>query len=235
MVAAAAAAAEVTAVLAAGPASATQHGAFDVGGAIEVDYNNLGGPDVLGDPITPESPAANGGRFQKFTNNASIYWTPATGATEVGGRIRDKWASTNYENGPLGYPVTDEQGTPNGEGRYNHFQNGSIYWSLGTDAHVVSGPIRDKWAQMGWEGGILGFPVTDAAKAGSDGLYQIFDGGTVYWSPKTGAHTVWGAIKQNWQSYGDVNGRYGFPTSDEYDYKDGKAQDFQGGKLTWQP
>ncbi|WP_442941145.1 LGFP repeat-containing protein [Nocardia sp. NBC_00403] len=30
-------------------------------------------------------------------------------------------------------------------------------------------------------------------------------------------------------------GRYGYPTSDEYDYEGGKAQDFQGGRITWHP
>ena len=39
----------------------------------------------------------------------------------------------------------------------------------------------------------------------------------------------------DWVRNGAENGRYGFPTSDEYDYEGGKAQDFQGGKLTWAP
>lgn len=50
-------------------------------------------------------------------------------AGNVGGRIRDKRGDLGWENAALGYPVTDELTTPDGKGKYNHFQNGSIYYS----------------------------------------------------------------------------------------------------------
>ena len=65
--------------------------------------------------------------------------------------------------GALGYPTTDETGTPDGVGRYNHFQHGSIYWTAATGAHEVLGAVRDKWAASGWEKGPLGFPVAPQA------------------------------------------------------------------------
>ena len=40
----------------------------------------------------------------------------------------------------LGYPTTDESGTPDHIGRYNHFAGsggGSIYWTRTTGAHAV--------------------------------------------------------------------------------------------------
>ena len=49
------------------------------------------------------------------------------------------------------------------------------------------------------------------------------------------AHAVWGNIEADWTRAGGVTGRYGYPTSDEYDYQGGKAQDFQGGKIVWRP
>ena len=51
----------------------------------------------------------------------------------------------------LGYPVTDETITPDGRGRYNHFQYGSIYWTPFTAAHETHGAIRERWASLGWD------------------------------------------------------------------------------------
>jgi hypothetical protein len=62
----------------------------------------------------------------------------------------------------LGYPTTDETGTPDGVGRFNHFFNsGSIYWTPATNAWSIHGAIRAKWASMGWERSCLGYPVSD--------------------------------------------------------------------------
>lgn len=219
-----------------GTAGARSIGNFDVGGAIEVEYDQAGGPGFFGDPTTPESDAGRGGRYQAFERNSSIYWHPDTGANQVGGAIRDKWGSLGWENGLLGYPVTRENATPGNHGSYNHFQGGSIYWSLGTAAHQIGGAIRDKWAAYGWENSALGFPITDETMAGKDnGRYNLFGGGAIYWSARSGAHPVWGTIRNDWEGTGAENGRYGYPTSDEYDFEKGKAQDFQNGRITWAP
>ncbi|WP_054813893.1 LGFP repeat-containing protein [Nocardia arizonensis] len=222
-------------LLAAGPASARPIGPFEVGGAIEAEYDANGGPAVFGDPTSPESDAARGGKYQTFQRDVSIYWQAATGAHPVGGAIRDKWGELGSESGILGYPVTAEQVTPSGSGRFNHFEKGSIYWTLGTDAHQVGGPIRDRWAAGGWESGPLGYPLTDEAAAKNNGRYNLFTGGAIYYTSATGAHIVWGALRDDWVRAGAEGGRYGYPTSDEYDFQGGKAQDFQGGRITWRP
>ncbi|MFD3510316.1 LGFP repeat-containing protein [Nocardia sp. NPDC058666] len=232
VLAALAAATVVTAAMA-GTAQARMIGGFEVGGAIEIEYDQAGGP-ALGEPTSPESDAAAGGKYQTFGNNAAIYWHPDTNANTVAGQIRDKFAQVGNESGQLGYPVTRE--LPAAGGRFNHFQKGSIYWSVGTGAHQISGPIRDKWAALGWESSPLGFPLTDVAATGKgDGQFTMFPTGAIYWSSKTGAHATWGSIQADWTRAGGVTGRYGYPTSDEYDYQGGKAQDFQGGKITWKP
>ncbi|MFR9752387.1 LGFP repeat-containing protein [Nocardia sp. 004] len=211
-------------------------GPYDVGGAIEAEYDRVGGLAFFGEPLSPESAAARGGRYQLFERDCSIYWHPDTGAQQIGGAIRDKWGDLGYEGGPLGYPVTREMATPSKPGRYNVFQGGSIYWSIGTAAHQIGGSIRDKWGSYGWESSPLGFPITDEtpARAGN-GRYSLFGGGAIYWSPTTDAHVIWGAIRGNWEAAGAEAGRYGYPISDEYDVAEGKAQDFQGGRITWRP
>lgn len=157
------------------------------------------------------------------------------GAFEVGGAIEkayDRAGGAATFGNPTG-PESEANG-----GKFQVFERGcSIYWSVGTDAHAICGLIRDKWGSMGWENSPLGFPLTDESAGGKDGSarFNQFPGGVVFWSEETGAHPVWGSILGIWNANNADHGRYGLPTSDEYDYKGGKAQDFQGGRITWQP
>jgi hypothetical protein len=126
--------------------------------AISDKYAQLGGPaGFLGSPITAEVPAAAGGAKQEF-QGGSIFWHPFTGAFEVHGLIRGRWQTIGAESSILGYPMTDEKTTPDGVGRYNHFQNGSIYST--TRAYEVYGPVRARWAELRWERGLLGYPIS---------------------------------------------------------------------------
>lgn len=106
------------------------------------------GRGFLGHPLdegagSHEMETRNGrGRFRDF-QGGSIYWSPNTGAFEVHGDIRGKWAQLGGEEGFLGFPLTDETGTPDGDGRFNHFEGGSIYWTPQTGAHEVHGAIRN--------------------------------------------------------------------------------------------
>ncbi|MFI5779315.1 hypothetical protein [Nocardia sp. NPDC051570] len=216
-------------------ASARRIGPYDVYGAIEVEYDQAGGFGLFGNPVNAESAAARGGRWQGFERGSSIYWHPNVSngrANQIGGLIRDKWRDLGWENGALKYPTTRELPTRK-PGRFNHFEGGSIYWSGATGAHNVWGAIRDKWAAYDWENGPLGFPTSDEFKVKDGGVGHRFEGGSIYWSPQTGAHVVWGAIKNNWASRNWENGRFGFPTSDEFDFEGGKAQNFQGGTIDW--
>ena len=92
---------------------------------------------------------------------ADIYYSAATGAYEVHGDIRAKYNAFGAANGVLGLPMTDETGTPDGIGRFNHFQGGSIYWTIKTGPMMVRGAIRDMWAAQGWENSAFGYPIAD--------------------------------------------------------------------------
>lgn len=135
-------------------------GAFEVHGMIRARWLALGGEgSPFGYPISDETTAADGvGKFNHF-EHASVYWHPATGAFEIHGLIRERWRTMGAELSRLGYPMTNESTTPDGVGRYNHFQNGSIYWTPATGAHEVLGAIRERWAELRWESGVLGYPV----------------------------------------------------------------------------
>ena len=153
--------------------------------AIDQKYLALGGDGgLLGKARGPEQPCPDGqGHFRHF-EGGSIYWHPNVGAFEVHGSILAKWASLGWERSLLGYPVTDETKTPDGVGRFNHFQGGSIYWHPKTGAFEVHGGIRAKWASLGWERSWLGYPLSDELPTGGNARFTRFQGGTIYWTPQ---------------------------------------------------
>ena len=165
------------------------HDAFEIHGDIYRKWLELGGLQ-WGVPSTDELPTSRGdGRFNFFNNSsASIHWTPRTGAHAVQGAILQKWTQLNWENGPMGYPVTDETTTPDGIGRFNHFENGgSIYWTPDTGARAVWGDIRKHWESLGWELSYLGYPTSDEVDFPEGGRASTFQNGGIYWWPDTGA------------------------------------------------
>ena len=145
-----------------------------LGGAIKAKYDAVNGPVLLGRCQAGELSTPDGvGRYNHF-ERGSIYWTPELGAWEIHGYIRAKWEQLGWEKSVLGYPKTGELTTPDTVGRYNHFENGSIYWTPSTGAHEVHGAIRAKWESLGWERSALGYPVRDeyAVTGGRESEFQ---------------------------------------------------------------
>lgn len=116
---------------------------------------------------------------------ADTFSSPATGAHQVIGAILARYQATGGPAGIHGFPVTDELSTPDGRGRFNLFQGGSIYWTPATGAHSVYGAIRDRWAQLGWETSALGYPVSDEYSV-PGGRAQDFQYGSLGWTPDGG-------------------------------------------------
>ncbi len=212
------------------------------------DYRATGGPGgPLGYPTTDEQ-GVPGGRYNDFrgpTGSAgSVYWSPSTGAHAVYGAVRERWAALGLTAGPLGFPLTDERDVGDGVGRSNDFagsNGGTIAWSPATGAHAVYGGIRERWAAVGLLRGPLGYPVTDEQGVGDGtGRFNDFrnpagDVGSVYWSPATGAHAVYGAIRRAWGTVGLATGELGYPVAEEATTPDGTGRfvDFGSGRITW--
>jgi uncharacterized protein with LGFP repeats len=102
------------------------------------------------------------------------------------------------------------------------------------------GVTYDRWLSLGGLQGDLGAPVQDTT-ALADGQYTRFKHGLVTWSPETDAHVLV-TLKDLWrdQDFYDVHtgqtlpatfGILGFPTTDETDTADGRAQfcEFENG------
>ncbi|MEZ4685513.1 MAG: hypothetical protein R3B47_05465 [Bacteroidia bacterium] len=96
---------------------------------------------------------------------------------QVIGAILAKYKQLGACKSFLKAPKTKELKTPDGVGRFNHFEGGSIYWTPQTGAHEVHGAIRSKWESMGWERSFLGYPTTDEVKKVDGTCYSKFQGG----------------------------------------------------------
>src|SRR5664280_679348 len=186
---------------------------------------------VLGAPVSAEY-SVGSGRGRDY-QGGSILWSAPTGAHEVHGAIVGDYRTVGGPGSLLGFPLTDETGTPDGVGRFNHFAGGSVYWTPVTGAHEVHGAIRAEWVATGWERGSLGYPVTDETATGG-GRFNRLTGGSVSWTPSTGAHEVHGSIRATWAARGWETGSLGYPVSDEYGVAAGRESDFTGGFLHWE-
>ena len=110
--------------------------AREVRGDIAASYFTGSRAALLGLPVTDELPTPGGrGRFNHF-QAGSVYWSPATGAHEVHGAIRDTWASLGWETGRLGFPTSDEEAVDGG--RRSAFTGGSITYDVASGRTTVS-------------------------------------------------------------------------------------------------
>jgi uncharacterized protein with LGFP repeats len=165
-------------------------GAQDVRGLIRDRWAAIGWErSPIGYPTTGEGVTSDGaGRFNHF-QGGTVVWTPALGAQDVRGRIRDRWAAIGWEKSPIGYPITGEGVTGDRAGRFNHFQGGTIVWTPSIGARDVRGAIRDRWAATGWERGPLGYPVSNEYDV-PGGKRNDFQRGSIVWNARTGATMI---------------------------------------------
>lgn len=201
--------------------------------AIDRKIGELGGEAALG-KVTRREPGA-----VYFESGCCVVYNAALrSAFQIKGPIYVKW--TSLGGVAWGIPDTDELAAPDGVGRFNHFNGNkaSIYWTPQTGANAIWGAIRQKWAEMGWERSPLGYPATDETKT-PDGIgrFNHFSkGGSIYWTPRTGAQAIWGAIRARWAELGWERSYLGYPTSDESDFPEGgRANSFEQGGIYWWP
>ncbi|HEX7041498.1 MAG TPA: hypothetical protein VF202_15385 [Trueperaceae bacterium] len=145
-------------------------------------------------------------------------------------KIRQKYES-------LGGEATSGPSVETHLGKMWRFANAAIVYDQGTDAaYEIHGAIYECWMEAG--GLKYGTPTTDEMPT-SDGVgrFNHFNGGTasIYWSPQTGAHTIYGDIRRRWAALGWERSYLGYPISNEVPFADGgRANEFQhGGIYCW--
>jgi len=197
---------------------------------IVAKYMALGGARGFLGPPRGQVTHGDGAMHCQY-ERGGIYWKQALGAHEVHGAIADRYNRLGAHGSFLGYPTSDERACPDGQGRFNEFEHGVIYWSPRTPACELHGAIYAKWAELGWETGRLGYPLTDETTTPDTiGRYNHFEGGSIYYHPLTGAHTVLTPLRDEWARLGWERGRLGYPLTDTSGGQD-LCCDFQGGRL----
>lgn len=171
-------------------------GVFEVHGLIFDKWKSMNWEwSYLGYPLSDEWTLPDGNSRISNFEGGSMYWkygSPEAFSVQ-NGPIFDKWASLNWEQGSLGFPVADFTANPLNDGFRTHFEHGTIYLEQGSnDAYVVmNGPIFDKWATLAWEQGELGYPVSDVRDGPKPGvIYQEFEDGFIYYTPEKGSYVV---------------------------------------------
>ncbi|GGC64784.1 protein PS1 [Hoyosella rhizosphaerae] len=186
----------------------------------------------LGVCLTDERTLRGGTKRQEF-QYATAYWSPDTGAHMVKGEIEKVYSANTRD---LGMPTTSETTTPDGRGSFNHFENGSVYWTQQHGARMVVDGFRDLWAAQGWESGPMGYPVSDVENTGDrKGRLQRFENAGIFATNRGGPQLVVGEIWRHYQELGRETGELGWPVSDEHVIGEGRFSEFANGNIYWSP
>ena len=138
------------------------------------EFGALGLPlsDVI---VNPD----NGTTYQQY-QNGYIVGTDKTGYYVSIGKIRERWESTGFEFGALGLPLSDISSNVSTGISWQVYEYGLIVGSESTGFYESRGKIREMWQSLGFESGILGFPISSIVEE-PDGLYyQKYQRGVVY-------------------------------------------------------
>ena len=167
---------------------------------LERGATNINQKYFLGAPTSDEFRTPNKNGAGQHFEGGSIYWSPATGAHEVHGAIKDKWASLGWENSFLGFPTTDETTTPDGFGRFNFFEGGAIYYHPHLGTFAVPKMIAEVWKKEGWEKGKLGYPVSDEIIKNNNSV-QYFEFGAAISTKASPYKVIYNSFRANYGLY----------------------------------
>jgi uncharacterized protein with LGFP repeats len=189
----------------------------------------------LGAPLGPVKDGLKDGGAHRQYQHGWVIWSPKTGAQVSRGAIRTAYVKAGYEKGKMGYPTTGEyKGTYPDSTTYQEYQGGVMTWHPALGAHTISGAIATRYkTNFNSYGGFNAAQGPEMTGLRNGGAGQRFDGGSIYWSPKTGARAMIGPINAVWINEGKDKGKLGYPTTEGYPAPGpgGVAQTFQNGVI----
>jgi hypothetical protein len=139
------------------------------------------------------------------------------------------------ENGSvLGPSVNAEFAVPGG--RAQRYVNGRLSYKASTGPRFTVGAVAARYAQLGNEAGILGFPTHDPIVI-ANARASVFEKGRISWHPLLGAYEVVGPLAVTYSAAGNELGVLKFPTSVPRRAPDGEGRfsTFQRGRISWHP
>lgn len=172
-----------------------------------------------------------------LTGNSLMNWQPYQNGFIVGsdktgyfistGKIRSVWASTDYERGKLGKPLSDP--TAENGSSYQLYEGGAIIGD-GNKYYVTTTGMFEAWKNSGFKNGSLGNP-TSGISSDSKMSWQSFEKGFIVGSDKTGYYPSTGKSRTVWAENGYQNGYLGRPKSNVITEKGSTYQIYEGGAI----
>lgn len=128
---------------------------------------------------------------QEWKGGRAIYLNHSSGeALAVDAPIYEEYEKLS---GLLGHPTGDTKRLPDGRGKSNEFEKGTIYATDTTGAHEVHGPIRARWLELGGHASVLGYPTSnELAERADGGRVNTFEHGDIYFWDDLGIEVVRG-------------------------------------------
>jgi uncharacterized protein with LGFP repeats len=158
--------------------------------AIAEYYQQLGGHhSFLGRPVARERAIASG-RLRRY-QHGRIYWSAATGAHWLAGRILTHYLVLEGPVGFAGFPTTDVRRTTDRHGHVAAFAGKTaIFTRPRVGTFEVNGAILDRYRKLGGVKSRLGYPASDEFGISHKLRRNNFQRGTITWHPKSGQTTV---------------------------------------------
>ncbi|WP_051120521.1 LGFP repeat-containing protein [Corynebacterium pyruviciproducens] len=178
----------------------------------------------LGYPTASEVPVSGttavdgtvGGWMQQFQGGriyrmGGVNWRISAAIT---GEILQRWLAIGGPDSDLGFPVSDEQATKDGAGRWSGFEDGVLTWHPSFGAFEVTGVTYIYWQKHGGTDSRWGYPVGPASRVDQVPEIQRFskkDFDVVQESADAGTVTVKGQVVSRffWEVISAMSSRYG--------------------------
>jgi hypothetical protein len=153
--------------------------------------------------------------------------------------ITMRWYNDDDFRAAVGDPKADEVYDANGVNglpvRYRDFDKARVYYSAAADVHAVSGAALQKYKSVGEYHWLLPINDTTGTPDGIGSYTHFQNGASIYWSPDTGAHLVYGAIRTLWEQLGWEKSYLGYPLTDESPAGNLRRSTFEHGNIDHDP
>ncbi|MEQ0565811.1 AbfB domain-containing protein [Amycolatopsis sp. NEAU-NG30] len=153
--------------------------------------------------------------------------------------ITTRWLNDDAFHAAVGNPKADEVYDANGVNglpvRYRDFDKARVYFSDAAGVHAVSGAALEKYKSVGEYHWLLPIIDTTGTPDGIGSYTHFQNGASIYWSPNTGAHLVYGAIRTWWENLGWEKSYLGYPLTDESPAGNLRRSTFEHGNIDHDP
>ena len=162
------------------------------------------------------------------------YFTEWFGSTQITmpDAVDARYQQLGGASGWLGTTLLNSWCNDNMTNCWQQYQNGFIIYSSTGGAWESSGGIRERWAMMRFDSGVMGFPTGPVASEtlnGQTAWWQCYQGGCILGSAATGFWESKGGIREEYKKFNFEHGWLGLPTGPENWTGKGWWQSYQGG------